>query len=379
MSADPFAEERGREKLSAIEALFKRSGIDAEDIARVERVNLWQGFLKDADGEPQVVDLAGVSLVPRWAEGPEWPVVQPGPPVRLAAVKPRPATRARPVTVVWPDMQIGFWRDGDGQLVPTHDPAAIEVALEVTASIRPDVLVWLGDNLDLPEFGKYRQHPSFAFTTQAAVDFATTLAARARSLAGRGVWLAGNHEERLPNWIVDNGKATHGLRQGNAAPSSWPVLSVPHLCRLDETGWEYLPGYPANVHWVNDRLRIIHGNRATKGATATAYLNDERVSTIYGHVHRREWLERTRMTRSGPRTILAASPGCLARTDGVVPGTHSGHDLDGRPLTTIAEDWQQGICVVTAEEGDSPFDVEMVPIHDGRAFWRGKVYGERAA
>jgi hypothetical protein len=98
-----------------------------------------------------------------------------------------------------------------------------------------------------------------------------------------------------------------------------------------------------------------------------------KTSVIYGHIHRREWAERTRDDHDGARTILAASPGCLARIDGAVPSTRGGHDLDGRPLYR-AEDWQQGLSVVEYIPGDGEFNLEMIPIRDGWARWRGKDY-----
>ena len=94
---------------------------------------------------------------------------------------------------------------------------------------------------------------------------------------------------------------------------------------------------------------------------------------IFGHIHRREWAERTRDDYDGARTILAASPGCLARIDGAVPSTRGGHDLDGRPLFR-SEDWQQGLAVVEYEPGDGDFVLELVPIRNGWARWRGVDY-----
>lgn len=59
-------------------------------------------------------------------------------------------------------------------------------------------------------------------------------------------------------------------------------------------------------------------------ATAHGYLATEKVSVIYGHIHRREYAARTREDRDGPKEIMAATPGCLARIDGVVPSTKGG-------------------------------------------------------
>ncbi len=389
----------------AVAALLERNGIDPAEVGRVRRVSLWQGFIKQPvpcercsstgkvpddvgdDGQesvcpecagakrnfvPQPVDLTGVQLSPAWEDGPQWPVVQPAKPTVVRHIK-----RAPPSVGKWsraaivPDIQIGYYRDREDRLHPTHDEKALDVAYQVLAAANPTLVVCVGDNLDFPELGRFRLSPAFARTTQATVDRAGRFLAELRAAVGPDceiVWLAGNHEERLPSYVIDNAKAAFGLRRANA-PDSWPVLSVPALVGTDDHNITYLPGYPAAEYWVNDRLRVIHGHKVrSNGSTAYAYLNDERVSTIYGHVHRREWAERTRATRRGLRTILAASPGTLARIDGNVPSTKSGLDLDGQPIGNV-EDWQQGLALVDYQPGDGPFAYHQVPIHDGWARW----------
>ena len=407
------------ERLGALADLLRRSGIDPSEIGRVRKVKAHQGFFTRAEpcphcggtgfdplvvptGEPdqkpepcpecggkkvlrgsEKVDMLGVELSPAWEEGPQWPVVQPCPPQRV--VYPRQSVTSDEgwsTAVILPDMQIGYYRDRDDVLQPTHDEAALWIALQVVKAARPSQVVMVGDNLDFPELGKYLTTPAFARTTQAAIDRAGSLMAQVRVCAGPGagvVWLAGNHEERLPKYLLSNSVAAFGLRKANA-PESWPVLSIPYLCRTDEVGIEFRPGYPASECWINDRLRVIHGHKATK-TTTTAYLNEERVSTIYGHVHRREWAERTRAARGGRRTILAASPGCLCRIDGKVPSVKGGWDHDGLPVTAT-EDWQQGLAVVQYQEGDGAFVYEQVAIHqegDGSwARWRGREFRSAA-
>jgi hypothetical protein len=241
--------------------------------------------------------------------------------------------------------------------------------------VQPDKVVLVGDNVDAPEFGKYRLSPAYALTTQASIDRATTLSAELRACAPDAeiVWLAGNHEERLVNATLDNLKAAFGLRRGNSK-HELPVLSIPYLCRFDEYGITYLPGYPASSYWINEKIKVIHGDKVRSGgSTAHAYLNNSKCSVLYGHIHRREWAERSRDDYDGPKTILAASPGTLARCDGSVPSTKGGLDLDGRPLP-IVEDWQQGVGVVTYEPGDGRFWYEQVAIHQGEALFRGTLY-----
>lgn len=363
--------------LGKLAELLERNGIVPEDIGKVARVNLWQGFHKDAEGDAQIVDLAGISFSPAWESGPQWPVVQPGPTYRLPTRKTLAtvASTGWRTAVVLPDMQVGYFRTVSDELEPIHDEQAITVALAIIRTERPDLIVLVGDNADLAEFGKYRLTPAFQRTTQATIDRLARLCAelRAAAPAARIIWLAGNHEERLPNYILDNAAAAYGLRKGGR-PDGWPVLSIPYLCHFDEHAIEYLPGYPASMLWINQRLRVIHGDKVTTGgSTAHKYLSTEKTSTIFGHVHRREYAARTRQDWDGAKEIMAASPGCLARIDGAVPSTKGGTDLDGRPLERY-EDWQQGIAVVRYEDGDGRFTYQNVAIHDGWALWNGREY-----
>jgi predicted phosphodiesterase len=366
-----------RFSLGKIADLLERNNIDISEVGTIKKVSLYQSLTKNEEGEAEVHDLTAIQFSPAWAEGPQWPVVHPGPPVKLPPLKARANKETGLSTaVVLPDMQIGYFRTKDGDLEPTQDEGAISIALSIVKAINPDQVILLGDNLDLPEMSKYRHSPAFQLTTQATIDRATTLCAQLRTAAPNAKikWLAGNHEERLMNYIIDNAKAAFGIKRGND-PDSFPVMSVPYLCRFADFDIDYVPGYPAGQLWLNERLKIIHGTKVkSNGSTAHAYLSTEKVSVIYGHIHRREWAERTRDDWDGPKTVMAASPGCLARCDGAVPSTKGGMDLDGRPVK-VHEDWQQGLAVVNYEtSGDHQFWYEQVPIHGGKAFYRGKIY-----
>ncbi len=366
-----------KEVLGRIADLLDRQGISVDEIGQINRVSIYQSLTKNQDGEAEVHDLLGVQLSPSWESGPAWSTVSQGPVVKVGLKLPKaePKPEGYETAVVLPDMQIGYYRDSEGVLQPTHDEEALAVALSVTAAANPDHVVLVGDNLDAPEFGKYRLSPAYALTTQASIDRATKLCFELRAVAPNAKisWIAGNHEERISNATLDNLKAAYGIKRG-MDPASYPVLSVPFLLRMDETQIEYKAGYPAGAVWINERLRVIHGDKVRSGgSTAHAYLNTSKTSVIYGHIHRREWAERSREDFDGPKTILAATPGCLARVDGVVPSTKGGLDLDGRPLPVV-EDWQQGLAVVTYQPGDGEFWYEQIPIHSGRAWWRGKLY-----
>ena len=364
-----------RATVGKLAELLERQSIDVSQIGDIKKVSIYQSITKDAEGEPHVHDLMGIQISPRWETGPDWPVIEPGPKIALPKNLTKQKKTAFKKCVVLPDMQIGFFRNKAGDLEPTHDERAIDIALAICKDVQPNKVVLVGDNLDLPELGKYRLSPAFQQTTQSSIDAATKICAKLRAAVPNAeiVWIAGNHEERLTNFMLDNAMAAFGIKQGSK-PDSWPVLSVPHLCNLDDLNIEYLSGYPASVVWINEHIKVIHGDLVRSGgSTAHAYLKREKISVLYGHIHRREWAEMTREDFDGPKTVTAASPGCLARIDGAVPSTKGGTDLDGRPLTRY-EDWQQGLAVVDYEDGDGKFNLEMITIRDGWALYRDKEY-----
>lgn len=368
--------------LGRIAELLERSGIPVEEIGRVERIRLneWQGLSKDADGNPIVTDMTGSSVIltPRWADGPEWPVVTQAPAVTVERTARTPHARSGiRRCVVLPDMQINYFSGPAGELVPTHDEQCLSIALQIIEDADPDVVVMNGDNLDLSEMSKYRKMPIFQRMTQPTIDRAGRLMASIRARVrceSEIIWLEGNHELRLPVYAIDNAVAAYGLKRANA-PGDWPVLSVPHLCRLDDYSVTYVSGYPANGWMLNDNLEIIHGHKVkTGGSTAHAYLPELRHSVCYGHVHREEMGTVTRKTAHGPRTYESFSFGCLCRTDGRVPGTEGGFSVrDGQPVLA-QNNWTNGLGVIEYEPGDGDFWREPIRIWHGETRWRGKTY-----
>ena len=163
--SEPFKEQLAKSRLGKIADLLDRSGIEAEEIGSVEKVRIseWQGITKNEEGEAEIHDLGGISVVlnPAWAEGPKWPVVQQAAPITIKPVaSQKKVDRDFKVCVIFPDPQIGFRMYDDGEIDPFHDEDAMTVALKVAKDMKPDKIVNLGDYLDFAEFGKYEQEPA---------------------------------------------------------------------------------------------------------------------------------------------------------------------------------------------------------------------------
>ncbi len=367
--------------LGKLADLLEKSGIDIEDISKIDkvRINEWEGFYKDENNEAQTVQMeaASILLTPVWAEGPQWPVVQQAAPTTVKYSKAR-ATRPEGVktTVLLPDPQIGYRRYEDGTLDPMHDEKAMAVAVDLIAAVKPDQVVNLGDFLDNAEWSsKFTVLPEFVLVTQPAIDRGHQFLAEQRAAAGPDahiVLLGGNHDDRIGIAVARNAMAALRLRQANT-PEGWPVLSLPFLLRLDDLGVEYVGAYPAGRYKIAERkatqtpLYAIHGEKLDVAKVARA----ERQSFVQGHAHHVACHSATYEIDGSPEEVQAWSMGCLCRVDGGVPSTKGGSDEWGRPVKRY-ESWQHAAAVVT--ETENGWWIEPVRIHNGVAMWRGKEF-----
>lgn len=341
--------------------LVAESGFRPEEIANISKVSLWES------GDQL---KASVKITPTWADGPDWPVVQPADPVTVKYASNRMPNPNVWTTILLPDPQIGFWRLSDGTLIPMHDEAAIEVALALIEYIRPNVIVNLGDFLDFAEWSlKFAQYPEFSNTTQAAVDYGYNFLARQKSAAGPGLsdhyLIEGNHDDRIPRLIAKNAMAAMRLHRADA-PGGWPVLSVPNLLCLDTLDVQYVSGYPAgrlklaDAHGRQTALYALHGEKLDMQKQAKA----ERQSTVQGHAHHVASATETYSVDGEPKEVESHSMGCLCAVDGRVPSTLGSPDIFGRPVERH-ESWQQAIGIL--RETDRSWDLETVRIRDGFA------------
>ena len=93
---------------------------------------------------------------------------------------------------------------------------------------------------------------------------------------------------RIDRVIRNDAAQLFGIKRANAQ-HELSVLNLEYLLRLDELDIGYLDGYPTNVHWLEDDLKVVHGKEAKSlGRSALRYLNHDNTSTIFGHDHRQQ-------------------------------------------------------------------------------------------
>lgn len=261
---------------------------------------------------------------------------------------------------------------GDAQ-IPFQDPQAFERFQRAVTETQPDNIVFVGDMVDLPSMSRFAQRSEWVGTTQGAIDEYHNFLAQTRANAPDATIsvVHGNHEQRMDDYVRKNAAEVLGLRRANAG-KELAVLTLQYLVRYDDLDINSVDGYPNGILWLEDDLKAIHGTNVAKGGSnAAKYLREERESTLYGHTHRQELAYRTFNQRLGSVTIAAASPGCLARTDGAVPGFRHTIDAQGE-LVKRAEDWQQGLLVI--DHNDRTHNIAPVLFKEQGFYLDGKRY-----
>ena len=295
------------------------------------------------------------------------PVVSP---VSITLPKPSKPTATRTNdgllrALILPDIQMGYRKDVySGCLTPYHDRGALSIAWQVARQHKFDRIIALGDGLDCAELtDKFIRTPDFYWTMQPAVIEMAWWLGQFRLVAPQAnmTYFKGNHELRLENMLAVHLNTVYGLKAADEIHLP-PALSIPKLLGLHGLGIEYINNYPDGEVWLNDRVKVIHGSTVSNvpGGTAKAVVEKGAVSTVFGHIHRREQATRTVFDRQGSYEIVAATPGCLCHIDGRVPGNDRN------------QNWQQGFSIVHYRLGGF-HSIETIPIIDGQAVVLGEL------
>lgn len=279
----------------------------------------------------------------------------------------RESNRTFKKALIIPDAQIGYCRNfKTNKLNPFHDRRCFDIALQLLKEYQFDDIILLGDMLDMAEWSdKFTVKPEFYQTTQPSIYELSWWLAQMRYINQNAnmIYLEGNHEERLPRAIFNNMIASYHLNSLEHKDKEG-VMTVPYLLGLEKLNIEYKGNYPKNEFWLNDNLRISHGDVVRQGSSKTveAILRDCRASEIIGHIHRIEQASKAVHVRNKEVIYTVCSPGTFCKIDGTVPSKKGNVN------------WQQGFAVVDYEDGNGRFQINPYVIYNGKCIYNGKLY-----
>lgn len=268
------------------------------------------------------------------------------------------------------DPHYGYtWKPPQWRLKPFHDRRVLDLFLQVMADAQPDVLELLGDWFDLAAFqDKFIRRPEYYQTTQPAIlEAHRWLRILRETCPGSDIRLhMGNHDERIETAMIEHLREACELRPADQLELP-PAMSVPRLLALHDLGIEWVGEYPNDITWLGEAVQCQHGSvaRQKEFATVTELLKQgENCHQATGHIHRDEMVSVLLESPKGDkRTITGYCPGCACHVDGRVPAARS------------KIRWRQGFGLI--QWHGQHIGIEHVPVWDGKAVWRGKVYQAR--
>ena len=178
-----------------------------------------------------------------------------------------------PATLLLPDIHC-----------PYHDEPALGLAIDYGRSLNPETVVLLGDFADFYKVSHWRKDP-VRMPFKDEIRLCRDLLARiTREFPhARKVYLEGNHEMRLQNFLWSQAPELAGLE----------ALTMPGLLDLDKLGWEYIVSrdrlnnmQPA---FRIGKLHVVHGHEVRVGAGAVnlarLYYLKTLVNVLVAHHH----------------------------------------------------------------------------------------------
>lgn len=354
------------DSLGEIAGLLKARGLNPDEWVVVRAaVRSYEGFLKDAEGDAQIVPMKGlkVTVVPRAK------VLLAEP----AEVKPIP----RRVTKAPARASRLYFIYGDDQH-PNADPDFELLKLRWLERNQPDVIVDLGDGTDMPQLSGHKVNPAMNWSVQECLNaYASALHAK-RSVCPNAAFyvLADNHfTARLRDYQLARAAALYGVKPAavdGLEQDLEPLMSPRRMLRLDELGVTYVEP-PGDTHYAESHMEIvpgelvaIHGYR-TGANLGKKFLDDYGCSVIYGHAHGEDVYVTDQNRRGIGRRErrYAIGVGCGARLHGgggFAPGA----------------DWQNHALTVSVFE-DGRWTFSPMSFQHGVLTWQDQRYEVDAA
>jgi predicted phosphodiesterase len=234
--------------------------------------------------------------------------------------------------------------------IPFHDPRLVTNLIGFVKRYKPDQVVSIGDEIDLPSVSRWERGTigEYAGTIGRDRDMTVKILEQLRV----NDVVRSNHTDRLFNYIANQAPGLMGI----------PELQLENFLRLPELGITYhKKPMPIAPNWI-----AVHGDHGrisqVAGQTALKQALQHGKSVVCGHTH-----------RLGLTHATEASGGVIGR---ILTGLEVGNSMQfsKASYTHGSANWQQGFGMLYLD-GKNVTPV-AVPVHkDGSFVVEGKRYG----
>jgi predicted phosphodiesterase len=234
--------------------------------------------------------------------------------------------------------------------IPYHDPRLVNNLIAFVKRYKPDQVVSIGDEIDLPSVSRWQRGTigEYAGTIGRDRDMTVKILEQLRV----NDVVRSNHTDRLFNYIANQAPGLMGI----------PELQLENFLRLPELGITYhKKPMPIAPNWI-----AVHGDHGrisqVAGQTALKQALQHGKSVVCGHTH-----------RLGLTHATEASGGVIGR---ILSGLEVGNSMQfsKASYTHGSANWQQGFGMLYVD-GKNVTPV-AVPVHkDGSFVVEGKRYG----
>jgi predicted phosphodiesterase len=234
--------------------------------------------------------------------------------------------------------------------IPYHDPRAVHNLIDFIKRYKPDRVVSIGDEIDLPQVSKWEKGRMGEYAGTIGKDRDATVKILEK-LRVTDV-IRSNHTDRLFNYIASYAPGLYGI----------PELQLENFLRLPELGITYWrKPMPIAPNWV-----AVHGDHGrisqVAGQTALKQALQHGKSLVCGHTH-----------RLGLSSVTEASGGIVGR---ILTGLEVGNlmNFKAASYTHGSANWQQGFGLLYVD-GRNVTPVAVPVAKDGSFIVEGKRYG----
>jgi hypothetical protein len=220
---------------------------------------------------------------------------------------------------------------------PFQDPDANWLMWKVVMqTIRPQMIVNMGDELDFPEISYFRKEkPSENAIVETIYGTRNHFSWLRETFPDAEIWwLPGNHDQRWSNFLIDKAPEITVL----------PDVHLEHILELDEQNIKWKERKPKGVSLNLGHISVGHWNQVSKHSGYTAKLLVEKMlhSCVQAHTHRLGAHYHTGVDTE----LVGFENGCLCRLD---------------PHYEENPNWQQGFSVINITP-EGYFKVENIEI-----------------